>query len=182
MAFLSLTEAARALEVPQHRLIHLCEKGVVLPDGAGAHGRGSSRKFSRRNLFEFAIALEMRKLDLPVALVHAVLHVLRAFEESLRSAKPGFTLPNSLLAPRAPRLAIVILDGTRLYFSLAPRSKPQILYGGVEIKQTREGGSRKHAAVGRLPASTSRLALSEARTKIEVDLGKVAQDLPQHLP
>ena len=42
------TEAARLLEEPQHRLIYLCEKGVVEPDLQDAEGRGSSRGVAGR--------------------------------------------------------------------------------------------------------------------------------------
>ncbi len=59
----TLTEAARLLEVPQHRLIYLCEKEVVQPDLNDATGRGSSRRFSRRNILEFAVALRLRDID-----------------------------------------------------------------------------------------------------------------------
>ena len=40
----TLTEAARLLKEPQHRLIYLCEKGVVEPDvqdAAAPRGTGS---------------------------------------------------------------------------------------------------------------------------------------------
>ncbi len=56
MTRVTLTQAAWVLRVPQHKLIHLCEKGVVVPEIHDARGRGSSRGFSRRNLFEFAVA------------------------------------------------------------------------------------------------------------------------------
>ena len=36
----TLSEIARRLDVPQHRLIHLCEKGVIVPEIHGAAGRG----------------------------------------------------------------------------------------------------------------------------------------------
>ena len=45
----TLSEIARRLDVPQHRLIHLCEKGVIVPEVHGAAGRGSSRVFSSGN-------------------------------------------------------------------------------------------------------------------------------------
>ena len=78
----TLTEAARILGKPQHRLIYLCEKGVVQPDVQDAEGRGSSRRFSARNLLEFAVALRLRDLEIAASFVGAVIHVLRAFERS----------------------------------------------------------------------------------------------------
>src|SRR5262245_12387236 len=111
----TVTDAAKVLGVAQHRLIHLCEKKVVVPDVRDALGRGSSRQFSRRNLVDFAVALEMRKLELPVSYVQAVLKVLRTFEHEAKALLGNFTLPDSLLAPNAPQLSLIILDGERLF-------------------------------------------------------------------
>lgn len=130
----TLTQAARLLGEPQHRLIYLCEKGVVVPDFQDAEGRGSSRRFSARNLLEFAIALRLRELDIGVAFVGAVVHVLRAFERSVGRQLGGFKLPDSLRDPSAPDLRVVIADGARLYFTVAdPRSQARV-YGGVELQ------------------------------------------------
>ena len=104
----TLTEAARLLGEPQHRLIYLCEKGVVQPDVQDAEGRGSSRRFSARNLLEFAVALQLRDLEISVSLVGAVIHVLRAFERSVKRKISDFRLPESLREPRAPDLRVVI--------------------------------------------------------------------------
>src|SRR5438093_10425565 len=91
----TLTKAARSLEEPQHRLIYLCEKGVVQPDLQDAEGRGSSRRFSARNLLEFAVALRLRELEISATFVGAVIHVLRIFERSVRRQLPAFHLPES---------------------------------------------------------------------------------------
>ena len=98
----TLTAAARLLEEPQHRLIYLCEKGVVEPDVEDAGGRGSSRRFSNRNLLEFAVALCLRDLELPATAIATVVHVLRAFEGAVAREIGGFRLPESLLAKGAP--------------------------------------------------------------------------------
>ena len=90
------------LGVPQHRLIYLCEKGVVQPDVQDAKGRGSSRRFSARNLLEFAVALRLRGLEIAASFVAAVIYVLRAFEGSVRKEIPGFRLPGSLRTPSPP--------------------------------------------------------------------------------
>ena len=88
----TLSESSRLLGEPQHRLIYLCEKGVIVPDYGDAKGRGSSRRFSARNLLEFVLALKLRKLTLPVDTVAAVIHVLRAFVTKLSSEINGFEL------------------------------------------------------------------------------------------
>ena len=118
---LTLTEVARRLSTPQHRLIHLVEKGAVVPDISNPQGRGTSRKFSARNLLEFAVALELRKATISVAAVAAVVQVLRSFEHHVATELPGFSLPESLGLPKAPDLRLVLSDGYRLFFTLGRR-------------------------------------------------------------
>ncbi len=130
----TLSEAARLLNEPQHRLIYLCEKGVVRPDLQDAEGRGSSRRFSARNLLEFAVALRLRELEIPTSLVAAVIHVLRAFETSVGKQIHGFRLPESLRNREAPDLRAIIGNGRRLYFTLrAGKSDPKV-YGGLDLR------------------------------------------------
>src|SRR5262245_8937765 len=93
---LTLPEIARLLGEKEHRLIYLCEKGVVVPDIEDARGRGSSRLFSKRNILEFAVALKLREALLPTAVAAAVVEVLRAVERKLRGEIAGFCLPESL--------------------------------------------------------------------------------------
>ena len=171
---LTVTQVSKLLRVPQHRLIHLCEQGVVVPDRNDAHGRGSSRGFSRRNLLEFAIALEMRRLELPVSFVRAVLQVLRTFEAEARAIRPGFALPDSLLGSRAPNLALIIVDGERLFFVLGR----DVAFGGVAIPRPAvRGRARRHTSVGRLQKDALRKALEGARTKAEVDITEIARSV-----
>jgi DNA-binding transcriptional MerR regulator len=136
----TLSEIARRLDVPQHRLIHLCEKGVVLPDVHGAAGRGSSRVFSSRNFLELAVALRLRDMMLPVAAVGAVVHVLRGFEERLQQDLPHFDMADSLREDRAPDLRVIISDGQTIYFSLGAAGRQPKLFGGIRMDQL-EGGA-----------------------------------------
>ena len=131
----TLSEIARRLNVPQHRLIHLCEKGVVVPDVHGAAGRGSSRVFSSRNFLELAVALRLREMMLPVTAVGAVVHVLRAFEAQLQQDLPQFTLADSLTEDRAPDLRVIISDGQTIYFSLGAMDDEPKLFGGIPMDQ-----------------------------------------------
>jgi DNA-binding transcriptional MerR regulator len=135
----TLSEIARRLDVPQHRLIHLCEKGVVDPDVHGAAGRGSSRVFSERNYLELAVALRLRDMMLPVAAVGAVIHVLRAFEERLQQDLPHFALADSLREDRAPDLRVIISDGQTIYFSLGSSGEQPNLFGGIPLEQFEDG-------------------------------------------
>lgn len=80
----TLTEVAKLLQQPQHRLIYLCEKQVILPDKADAEGRGTSRRFFTRNMHEFSIALTISEFHFPVAMSGNLLYVLRSFERTVR--------------------------------------------------------------------------------------------------
>ena len=130
----TLTEAARSLGAPQHRLIYLCEKGVVQPDLEDARDRGSSRRFSARNLLEFAVALRLRELELPASLIGAVTYTLRAFERKVQDRIRTFRLPDSLRGPAAPDLRVLISDG-RLYLSLGTGKDVPKVYGGIELRK-----------------------------------------------
>jgi DNA-binding transcriptional MerR regulator len=129
----SLAEAAQLLNETQHRLIYLCEKGVVLPEFGDAHGRGSSRRFSERNLLEFAVAIKLRDLMLPVAVISAIVYTLRAFSNALRTSIPDFDLVKSLREPSAPDVLVIIADGHRLFFWVGDGPKGN-LYGGVPFR------------------------------------------------
>jgi len=134
----TLTQAARSLGEPQHRLIYLCEKGVVQPDLEDAKGRGSSRRFSARNLLEFAVALRLRELELPASIIGAVTYSLRAFERKVQDQIRTFRLPDSLRGAAAPDLRVLISDG-RLYLSLGTGKNVPKVYGGIELKRLASG-------------------------------------------
>lgn len=70
---LTLKQIQAKLSVRQHVLIHLCEKGVIEPDIQETEGRGLHRKFSSRNLFEFAVALAIRRYEIPVMTTAAII-------------------------------------------------------------------------------------------------------------
>jgi len=186
----TLTEAARLLGEPQHRLIYLCEKGVVEPDVQDAEGRGSSRRFSSRNLLEFAVALRLRDLELPATLIGVVVHVLRAFEGAVGREIRGFHLPESLRAKDAPDLRVVIGDGRRLYFTLGAGGGLPKVYGGIDLDDLKEpnGAGRSRAKLRLVkpatPAGGGRGADEfggperSRHTRVEISVTRIAQDLP----
>jgi hypothetical protein len=186
----TLTEAARLLEEPQHRLIYLCEKAVVEPDIQDAEGRGSSRRFSSRNLLEFAVALRLRDLELPATLIGAVVHVMRAFEAAVGKEIRGFRLPESLRDEAAPDLRIVIGDGRRLYFTLGAGAGPPKVYGGIDLDDLKEPKSAARSrpklrivkpaqAPGRASGADGFGGPERSRhTRVEISVTRVAQDLP----
>jgi hypothetical protein len=186
----TLTAAARLLNEPQHRLIYLCEKRVVEPDVEDAGGRGSSRRFSNRNLLEFAVALCFRDLELPATAIAAVVHVLRAFEGAVAREIGGFQLPESLRAEGAPDLRVVIGDGRRLYFTLGVGGGAVKVYGGIDLDalkaRTKEGVSVRpklklvKPAAGSDGSEASKFGGPEGSrlTRVEISITRIAQDLP----
>jgi len=187
----TLTAAARLLEEPQHRLIYLCEKGVVEPDLEDAAGRGSSRRFSNRNLLEFAVALRLRDLELPATGIAAIIHVLRAFENAVAREIVGFRVPGSLRAEGAPDLRVVIGDGRRLYFTLGVAGRATKVYGGIDLDalkaRTKEGASIRPklklvtpGGSGSDGAEAGEFGGPEGsqHTRVEISITRIAQDLP----
>ena len=181
----TLSEIARRLEVPQHKLIHLCEKGVVVPDVHGAAGRGSSRVFSARNFLELAVSMSLRDMMLPVAAVGAVIHVLGAFEERLRQDLPHFALTDSLIEDRAPDLRVIISDGRTLYFSLGAAGKQPKLFGGIPLVQLEGDAPAWDGQIdavrfrGRTPNGAGGLGPENSRYgRMELSVTAIARALP----
>ncbi len=183
----TLTEAARLLQEPEHRLIYLCEKQVVQPDVQDAQGRGSSRRFSPRNLLEFAVALRLRESELPASIVAVVIYALRAFEASVSKRMRGFRLPESLRISKAPDLRAVISDGSKLYFTLrTDRSSPKI-YGGLDLRRLSASKGKRSVIEPKLARSGApgrRVAPQDFghpegsdHTRIEVSITRIARDL-----
>jgi DNA-binding transcriptional MerR regulator len=167
----TLTEAARLLEEPQHRLIYLCEKGAVIPDFHDAHGRGSSRRFSARNLLEFALALRLRNLTLPVEAIRAILHTLRAFQAAVRREVPDFDVVESLRRPGAPELRVLVVDGPRVYFALADQASAARLFGGIALPPH---DSKRATRIREIGSPTPELG---GPAKIEVNVTEIAKSL-----
>jgi len=183
----TLSQVARLLGEPQHRLIYLCEKEVVRPDLQDAEGRGSSRRFSGRNLLEFAVAVRLRELEIPASFVGAVIHVLRVFEKSVRRQLTEFHLPESLRDPLAPDLRVVIGNGRRLYFTLGASGSPPKVYGDLDLREldaSRMSSRALERALAR-PKPSARSGTSQQfggpegsrHARVEVSITRIARDL-----
>jgi hypothetical protein len=178
----TLAQVSRLLHEPQHRLIYLCEKGAVAPDLGDARGRGSSRVFSERNILEFALVLRLRKLELPVTVVAAVVRVLRRFADVVRTSEPGFDIVTSLRGPNAVDLRILVKDGEQLFFLLAASTGPAKLFGPVDF---RKFGARRPPPVPRrihelspqTPQSGFGGPEGSKEARIEVSVTEVAKGL-----
>lgn len=113
---ITLKEVQKRLDVPQHVLIHLCEKGVIEPDYQQTSGRGVRREFSQRNLFEFAVAMSLRSFEIPVATTAAIVRLTRSFDKACRRLIPEFELPDYLIEHDID-LSLSLYDGHYLVFS-----------------------------------------------------------------
>ena len=135
----TLTEVSKLLQVPQHRLIYLCEAKVIIPDKSDAKGRGSSRRFSERNLLEFWVALTLSEFHVPAYYSTKILTTLRSFAKEVGKLVPTFQFPSSLTDANLPQINLLITNGTRLFFVLnLPNARPIVL-GGVDLnKQTQK--------------------------------------------
>jgi hypothetical protein len=139
---IALKEVQLRLGVPQHVLIHLCEKGVVVPDFAEALGRGKRREFSERNVFEFAVALALREFEMPVATAAFVVRLTRAFERATAKLVPGFALPG-FLVDKGLDLTLRLYDGGLLVFDARGKPLPKPLLLSVAMgNAARDPGAR----------------------------------------
>ena len=134
--FWTLTQVSSLLNEPQHKLIYLCEQGIIEPVTQKGKGRGSSRKFSKRNLFQFFISISLRKLHIPSTITVFVLNLLDEFEEAMSMLSASFKLPESLWHKDQPDIRVVISDGSKLYFTIHQQHKQPKIFGGIELRKT----------------------------------------------
>jgi DNA-binding transcriptional MerR regulator len=162
----TLSEIQKLLKTEQHRLIHLCEKGVITPDFEDSSGRGTMRRFSERNLFEFAVALELRRFYLPLTYISPIIKVLRAFEGYAAKKLDLFSLPRSLQNQSAVGLRLIIGEGKDLYFALREKRKT-VYIGSLDLS------SKIPRRLNTLKSSTTN-PTENNRSRLELDLNKVA--------
>ena len=165
---LTLKQIQLRLGVPQHVLIHLCEKGAIEPDFSDTSGRGKRREFSKRNVFEFGVALALRRLDVPVSTMALVVRILRTFSRAVSKAVPGFVVPDAMNEQNWG-LVLGLYDGDLLVLSAdsGPPKKPLILGAKLAVDRSIDTSPR----VTRLDALPSKY---EAR--LELNLTEIARN------
>ena len=179
----TLTEIARLLNQPQHRLIYFCEKGVIIPDYSDARGRGTSRRFSARNIFEFSIALVLSEFHFPATISAKFLYTVRKFEIGVISRGiKDFSLPHSLRDAQSPELIAIITNGSVLSFSLGIPGKLKTVFGGVDIgNKTDNSELSKIRLEARDEENKSDNPIDHANNSnvaaFEINLTKIAQQL-----
>ena len=132
---ITLTETSKLLQVPQHRLIYLCEAKVIIPDRSDAKGRGSSRRFSERNLLEFSVALTLSEFHVPANISAKIIATVHMFSKEVEKLLPNFRFPFSLTDANAPQINLLITNGSRLFFVLNFTDTRPIVLGGVDLKK-----------------------------------------------
>ncbi len=181
----TLTQIARLLDQPQHKLIYLCEKGVILPDGVDAKGRGSSRRFSARNLFEFMVALKLGEFHIPTKLTTNVLRALRSFDKHLGKSYPMLKLPYSLRIPDSPEVEIILVNGSTLYFSIRKGDKAPTYIGGLNLLNFSENlistNVETNLSSTEFPIERTESLPTEARIAFfKLNLSQVVKNVPLH--
>ena len=164
---IALKEVQLRLGVPQHVLIHLCEKGVIEPDFAETSGRGKHREFSRRNLFEFGVALAVRRLELPVATAAILVRLLRSFTRAVAKAIQEFELPDALLA-HGTELALHLYDGHHLVLQARGGAVRRPLFVGANIDAASSSTTRPR--IEKLDALPT-----QYEAQVEINLTQIAR-------
>src|SRR5579872_5431109 len=76
----TMKEVAELLDRPAHRIIHVCESGVVKPS-VEAEGRGTVRRFSRDEIFRVRVALSLQDVGVSLPDVKPLMKALDWFYE-----------------------------------------------------------------------------------------------------
>ena len=183
----TITEIAKLLHQPQHRLIYLCEKGVIVPELADAQGRGTSRRFSARNIFEFSTALVLSEFHFSATMSAKFLYTIRSFEMQVKaSGIHDFKLPYSLTNTNSPEVIAIITNGSVLYFSLGFPGKPRTVFGGVNIGEVSGKGNLSNISLESQGEATesgnsANSTISSNVARFEVNLTKIAKQLASDL-
>ena len=164
---LTLGQIQDILNIPQHVLIHLCEKKVIIPGFSDTQGRGQSRLFSKRNLLEFAIALHIRQFQIPVMATRVIILVLRKFEEKVQKKIKDFTLGYLAKTKLSPKLTLYIEEGENLIFFLKSKGNTFILK--CSMSKFEEKKPIHFVALNQLS--------SNFNSRLEINISKVIEDL-----
>lgn len=88
---MTLGQLAKILDEEEHRLIHLCERGVIIP-AEDAQGRGTVRRFDANNVFCFSVAIEIQRWGVHVALLKPVIALLVKVIGVAKKGQAGWNL------------------------------------------------------------------------------------------
>ena len=129
---ITLKEVQLRLGAPQDVLIGLCEGGVIVRDDAGASVRGKRPEFSERNVFEFAVALALRRFELPVRIIGLLVRLLHMFGRGVGKSIPGFSIPGSLVDKNI-ELTLSLVDADILVLQTSGGGLPEPLFLSTQV-------------------------------------------------
>ena len=163
----TLGQIEDVLETPQHVLLHLCEKEVISPDFSDADGRGRFRKFSRANLVEFAIALEIRRFQIPVVATRLIILLLRSVEETVQKNFPTFTMLD-MGQIDSIQLSVYIDGAERFIFSFHEEGKDPMRISCL-LSSFMEKKPFRFVLIEELPENPI--------SRLEINISKIIQEL-----
>ena len=172
----TLGKIQEILDTPQHTLIHLCEKGVIVPDFSDAEGRGKSRRFSMRNLVEFAVVLHIRKFQIPVLTTRAIMIVLKKIEDRVQKDVPNFSILD-MGRKDHPQLTAYVEAEANLIFSVFFPGENRSMHIKCAVPSftqvlTRKKGVR-FVVLKELPDTYA--------ARLEINISKIMEDLHKKL-
>jgi hypothetical protein len=88
----TLKEVAAFLKRPPHRIIHLCEVGLVRPT-VDAAGRGSERRFGREDVFRILLALKLQEAGVQAPRICPLMCALDHLTKLCGTNHPGWGSP-----------------------------------------------------------------------------------------
>ena len=168
------TQIEEILQVPQRDLLRLCEEGIIMPEFSDPNNGDEAHQFSQRNLVEFAVALEMRKLQFSFDTVHLVISVLKKFLEEVKKGIPDYS-PLHLGNKNYPRLIIRIKETETLIFSIYRTSKKSWMHRACPIPSPHIKRASIRFAVLKEGLSASQAALPK------IDISKIVGQLQKRL-
>lgn len=80
----SKTEAANALGITPRTVHFYTDAGIVIPEKANPKGKGTTRKYSAKNLFEILISRELAQLGISLARIKEAIRFLDRTGETSR--------------------------------------------------------------------------------------------------
>lgn len=118
--FFTKTEAAKALRVTPRTVHYYTEEGLVVPEVANPSGRGTTRKYSRRNLMEIMLVREMAASGISLARIKEIMEILKG-DKFYRILNPDL---DSRFLPQGEELKIIIYDAFGGNFKVDLEQKP----------------------------------------------------------
>ncbi len=87
---MTMKEVASRVGRPAHRVIHLCETGLVRPT-ENPSGRGKVRRFDREDVFRVGLALDLQDAGLTIPAIKPLMKRLDVLKKDIRASEIDIT-------------------------------------------------------------------------------------------